>query len=190
VEMKPRMVGIVGSNRPHGNTEAAVRAALSGAAEGGLEIELIKLKDYRVEHCRGCYEAHQKPSGRCVIDDDMALLCGKLAQADALVIGSPVYFGGITGLLRVFMDRSGPLWGKLAGKPVGVITVGEDRFGGQELAGQEIAVFCAAHKMRLAAWPLALQSPPGDRPGSVANDADAVQKAQALGRSVAAALAG
>ena len=184
-----RVLGIAGSMRRHGNTEAAVRAVLDGAAETvGVETELINLRDYRIEFCRGCYEIHGREGHPCAIQDDMTGLREPLLAADAIVFGSPTYFGGMTGLLRTFLDRTGPVWGRLRGKLAGIVSVGEDRFGGQELVGQEIVVFCLSHKLQLAEWPLCLQAPPGDRAGSLSADAVAMEQTAKLGRSIVAQL--
>lgn len=187
--MSYRVVGVVGSMRRGGNTAAAVRGVLAGAAEmPGVETELIQLRDYRVEFCRGCYEIHARPGSPCVIDDDMAQLREKMLSADAIVLGSPAYFGGMTGILRTFLDRTGPLWGRLDGKLAGIVAIGEDRFGGQELVAQSLTVFCRAHRLQVVGWPLCLQTPAGDRPGSLAEDAGAMRQAAELGRVIIAQL--
>jgi len=183
------ILGIVGSMRPRGNTEAIVRAALAGAAETpGVTTDLMLLRKHHIEFCRGCYQIHSRPERSCAIRDDMAGLCARTADADAIIFGSPVYFGGITGLLRTFFDRSGPLWDRLTGKPAGIIAVGEGRFGGQELAAQEMLTFCQAQRLHVVSWPLCFQTPAGDRPGSIAKDADAVRQAAELGRTLVAEL--
>jgi len=172
--------------RPRGNTETAVRAALASAAEmAGVTTELVALRTLRIEFCRGCYEIHSRPERGCAIRDDMADLCARMRQADGYIFASPAYFGGMTALLRAFFDRSGPLWGDLADKPAGVIAIGEGRFGGQELVADDICVFCRAQRLRVVGWPLCLQTPPGDRPGSIAQDADAMRQAAELGRTLA-----
>jgi multimeric flavodoxin WrbA len=183
------VVGVVGSMRPHGNTEATVRAALAGAAESaGVTTEAICLRQHRIEFCRGCYEIHGRPERKCAIDDDMTELYARLSAADAYIFASPAYFGGMTGLLRTFFDRSGPLWGRLTDKPAGIIALGEDRFGGQELVAEAINVFCRAQRLRVVGWPLCLQTPAGDRAGSIAGDAAAMGAAAELGRTLVAAV--
>jgi multimeric flavodoxin WrbA len=189
--MSLRIIGLVGSMRRHGNTEVAVHAILDGAAETtGVETTLIALRDYHIEFCRGCFEVHSKDEHPCVIKDDMAGLREALLAADAIVFGSPSYFGGLSGLLRTFLDRTGPVWGRLRGKLAGIVALGEDRFGGQELVVQEIAHFCRSHRLEVAEWPLCLQTPPGNGAGSLAGDADAMEQCAALGRSIVAQLQG
>ena len=67
--------------------------------------------------------------GVCKILDDMQDLYPKLLAADAWVMGTPVYFDMISGLLKKFMDRTCPVWPKLAGKPLA----------GKPLAGVAVA---------------------------------------------------
>jgi len=179
------VLGIVGSMRRQGNTAAALRGVLAGGAEtAGVEPELVQLRDYRIEFCRGCYEVHSREGNPCVIDDDMAQLREKMLAADAIVFGSPAYFGGMTGLLRTFLDRTGPMWGRLDGKLAGIVAIGEDRFGGQELVAQSLTVFCRSHRLQVVGWPLCLQTPPGDKAGSLAGDKDAMKLAAELGRAI------
>jgi len=153
-----------------------------------VEADLIQLRDYRIEFCLGCYEVHAKEGSPCVLDDDFQHLREKLLSADAIVFGSPAYFGGMTGLLRTFLDRTGPLWGRLDGKLAGVVAVGEDEFGGQELVAQSLTVFCRSHRLQVVGWPLCLQTPPGDRPGSLSEDVKTMAKAANLGRAIIAQL--
>ena len=183
--MTLRLIGIVGSMRKGGNTEAAVQGVLAGAAEAaGVEAEVVCLRDYRIEFCRGCYEIHGREGNPCAIHDDVGLLLPKLVTADAIVFGSPAYFGGLSGLLRSFFDRMGPVWGKLEGKSAGIVAVGEDRFGGQELVAESIAIFCRAFRLQVVGWPLCLQTPSGDKAGSLAGDANAMQLTAQLGMKI------
>jgi multimeric flavodoxin WrbA len=185
-----RVIALVGSMRRDGNTAAALQGVLAGAAEtAGVETELIQLRDQRIEFCRGCYEIHARPGNPCVIEDDMSALRDRMLSADALVFGSPAYFGGMSGLLRTFLDRTGPLWGRLDGKLAGIVAVGADRFGGQELVAQSLTVFCRAHRLNVVGWPLCLQTPTGDRPGSLSDDEESMGAAAELGRSIVAQLA-
>ena len=188
--MKYQVVAFVGSMRRNGNTAAALRGVLAGAAEtAGVETELVQLRDQRIEFCRGCYEVHAREGNPCIIDDDMHLLRQKMLAADAIILGSPTYFGGMSGILRTFLDRTGPLWGRLDGKLAAIVAVGEDHFGGQELVAQGLTVFCRAHRLQIVGWPLCLETPAGDRPGSLSEDVDAMGKTYDLGRAIVDQLA-
>lgn len=120
-----KIVGIVGSLRKGGNTEYAVELSLKAAEEMGVETELIILSDYNIHPCDGCGCCKK---GECHINDGMQNLLPKLAESDALIIGSPVYYGGISGGLKCFLDRCRPLkqhGNQLSGKIGGAIAVGK-----------------------------------------------------------------
>lgn len=104
-----RVLGIVGSPREEGNTEIMMVEALASAKENGAEVEMMTLAGKQISGCQGCESC--KKTGKCVIDDDMQMFYPKLVEADAIILGSPVYFWGITGQMKVFMDRTGPLCG-------------------------------------------------------------------------------
>jgi multimeric flavodoxin WrbA len=89
----------------------------------------------RVEPCNGCEACIE--AGACVIDDDMTPLYPLLLEADAIVVGTPVYFGTVSGLCKAFMERVeglGIAEKRLRLKVGGAIATGASRNGGQENA--------------------------------------------------------
>jgi len=98
-----RVVAFIGSPRPLGNTAAVVREILAGAAGCGAETKIYDLNTVHFRGCQGCRIC--KTQGSCILQDDMAEMTGALLAADALVIGSPVYYGQVSGQLKLFMDR-------------------------------------------------------------------------------------
>ena len=127
-----KIVGIVGSPRRDGNTEFMVKKTLSEIEEADIETELITLYDKDISYCVGCDSC--KSSGKCVIDDDMQLISQKVRDADGVVMGSPVYFGDMTGLAKTFIDRLRPLRNNhdFKFKVCGAVSTGGFRNGGQE----------------------------------------------------------
>lgn len=120
-----KILGIVGSLRQGGNTEFAVQMSLKVARDSGADIEMIRLSDYNIQPCNGCGKCKHDI---CPINDGMEKLLLKLANADAIIFGSPVYYGGISGGLKCFLDRCRPLklqGNKLKGKLGGAIAVGK-----------------------------------------------------------------
>ncbi|MBC7360272.1 MAG: flavodoxin family protein, partial [Desulfacinum sp.] len=100
-----KILAINGSHRKGKNTTVMLGLVLEEAAAGGAETELVELADWRIEYCISCNKCLREP--RCSIrGDDMAELAEKMLAADALVIGSPVYFGNVTARLKTFMDRT------------------------------------------------------------------------------------
>ncbi len=94
---------ISGSPRKGGNTELLAEAFAKGASKHH-QVEIVSVRDYKVNPCLGC-NACFKTNGICAQKDDMALIYEKMNQADMLVIASPVYFYGISAQLKAVIDR-------------------------------------------------------------------------------------
>ena len=103
-----KVIGINGSPRKQWNTASLVAKALEGAAAQGASTELFHLYDLNFKGCISCFACKTrggKSYGKCVLNDDLAPILEKIASADALVIGSPIYFGTVTGETRSFIER-------------------------------------------------------------------------------------
>jgi multimeric flavodoxin WrbA len=103
-----QIIGINGSPRKQWNTATLVAKALEGAAAQGAETQLVHLYDLDFKGCTSCFACKTrggKSYGRCAMKDGLTPLLDRIATADALVIGSPVYFGSVTGETRSFMER-------------------------------------------------------------------------------------
>jgi len=103
-----KIVAVIGSYRREGIINEAVTEILSGAVENGVVTEKLFLLNYNIEFCRNCRSCMQQPGperGKCVIDDDLELLLGKMEAADGLVLAAPVNVGNLNALTRRFMER-------------------------------------------------------------------------------------
>lgn len=142
-----RILAINGSHRKGKNTAALLNVVLEEAQNLGAETELVELVDYNIKLCLGCNRCLR--AVKCSIeDDDMEKLAQKLLQADGVVLGSPVYFANVSGLMKIFMDRTRWLHmrnNKLHGKVGAVVTHAGLRNGGQELAQIVMERFLTAH---------------------------------------------
>lgn len=99
-----KIVGLVGSPRKGGNTDILVGAALEGAKEAGAKVEKIMVGNLQINTCEGCLMCWQ--SGQCDhFDDDLPWLVEQLAEADGLVLGSPVWSGLLPGSMKNVFDR-------------------------------------------------------------------------------------
>lgn len=94
---------ISGSPRKGGNTELLAEAFAKGAA-AHHHVEIVSIRDYKVNPCLGCNTCF-KTNGICAQKDDMAIIYEKMSQADMIVIASPVYFYGISAQLKAVIDR-------------------------------------------------------------------------------------
>jgi multimeric flavodoxin WrbA len=99
-----KILAIVGSPRPGGNTSYLVDQALQEAAAHGFETEKIILTKYRVNPCLG----HEKCASfsACRQDDDAPLILDKFSTADGIILGSPVYYYNMTAQMKAFVDRN------------------------------------------------------------------------------------
>ena len=109
-ERKIKVLLVNGSPRPNHNTGKALKAAMYGATEAGADVELLNL--YTVKNLKGCYSCFRcqlkgfdKTDPVCCIKDETWPWLEKARQADVVIIGSPVYFGYPTGLVRAFIER-------------------------------------------------------------------------------------
>jgi multimeric flavodoxin WrbA len=98
-----KIIGLSASPRKEGNTAWAINKILEGAKEQGAEIQSFYSSDLDIKPCKGCLGCKQ--SDRCAINDDMQQLYDALGQADALVLGSPVYMGQMSAQAKIFTDR-------------------------------------------------------------------------------------
>lgn len=94
--------------RRNGNSHQMAQMFAKGAAEAGHEVEQICLSDKKTECCRGC-QVCQKTK-ECVIRDDMVDIIQRMKKADVIAFATPVYFYGMCGNMKNFLDRTYPLY--------------------------------------------------------------------------------
>lgn len=97
------VVAFVGTARRDGLVSRICGRVLEGAADAGASTELINLYDHEIKPCIGCWSCYM--SGTCVHEDEFEPLFHKLRDADAVVLGSPVYIGCMSGVMKNFFDR-------------------------------------------------------------------------------------
>lgn len=98
-----KVLGIATSPRKGANSQTLVEHILTGAKEAGAETEIIRLCLLDIQPCRGCNTC--KTEDGCVIEDDMEMLIKKMEEADAVVLGSPVYWSRLNAQAYPFIDR-------------------------------------------------------------------------------------
>lgn len=94
--------------RKNFNTAKMLKEAQNGAQSAGAEVEYFNLYDYNFLGCRSCFACQRKGSvtnNVCAIKDDIRPILEKCVKADAIIIGSPVYFSYPTGVFRNFVER-------------------------------------------------------------------------------------
>ena len=114
-----------GSPRKKGTTATLLHALADGASgagalPGGKEIEWIDVCNLEIKPCRGCLRC--RPAGDCILPEDDAHRVGRLIhETDALVVGTPTYWGNMSGPLKTLFDRLVPafeFFGEGLPKPV------------------------------------------------------------------------
>ena len=99
-----KIVVLSGSPRKNGNTEILVEAFAEGARLNN-EVEIVSVRDYKVNPCIGCNVCRNNDEKKCFQKDDMKSIFQKLSDTDILVIASPVYFYGVSAQLKAIIDR-------------------------------------------------------------------------------------
>ncbi len=103
-----KAIAINGSPRKKWNTATLLEKALEGAASAGAESELVHLYDLDYKGCISCFACKLRSGGsfgHCVVQDGLKPVLTKIEEADALILGSPIYFGMVTGAMRSFIER-------------------------------------------------------------------------------------
>lgn len=94
-----------GSPRPKGCTFTALSELAKTLEENGIETEIIQIGNKDIRGCIACRKCHSTGSGKCIFDDIVNKVAPKFAEADAFVIGYPVYFASPAGGAVAFLDR-------------------------------------------------------------------------------------
>lgn len=183
------LVAINGSPRKRGNTATLLQHALQAVAVyPDVETRLVHVTDalagQETPFCRQCSNPCR---GKCAQEAPLGEAFDLLRRSDALLMGSPVYFGTVSGQLKAFWDKSRVLRHEQALLNVvgGALSVGQSRFGGQENALRAMHEIMLVHGMTIVGDGLA-----GDGCGHhgacaqrpAAEDAQALQRAAILAR--------
>jgi multimeric flavodoxin WrbA len=99
-----KVLGMSASSRVWGNTELLVRQALRGAEGERAETRFLRLTDLELRPCTGCMTCVFKDRD-CVLDDGLSSILEALRWSDAVILGSPTYVLGATGVIKTLQDR-------------------------------------------------------------------------------------
>jgi FMN reductase len=168
------IAGLCGSLRPRSYTRSAIEVALRGARDVGAQTHLIDLRDYDLVFCSGDDKAY--PEGVFRLRRDVQ-------RANGIIIGTPEYHGGVSGVLKNALDLMG--FKEFEGKMLGLIGVSGGRMGAVNALDSLRTIGRALH-----AWvlPQQVSIPEGwrmfDTDGNVKDD-ELAERLENIGREVA-----
>ncbi|MBS3909940.1 MAG: NAD(P)H-dependent oxidoreductase [Actinobacteria bacterium] len=182
------VVGINGSPNEDGNTAFLIREVLRSAAKAGAKTELLHsmevLEDQDKPYCDACSSPCDES---CYVGTRLESALDAMAGADAIVVGSPVYFGTVSAQLKAIFDKSRALRAKkaLVAKVGAGVSVGASRFGGQETTIRAIHDIMMVHGMTIVSDSSATETIGhhgvcAQRPAE--SDADALKSARVTGK--------
>lgn len=102
------VIAVNGSPRKDWNTGTLLKSALEGAESVGAQTRLVHLYDLTYRGCTSCFSCKRKGNscnGLCAMRDDLRDVLAVVLECDVLLLGSPIYFGDVTGEMRSFQER-------------------------------------------------------------------------------------
>ncbi len=105
-----KFFAINGSHRKDGNTARLLEKAAEGikSISDDNEVESVNLYDILFNGCKSCFACKKingRHYGKCVYKDDFKPILEKIVLSDGVILGSPVYFGDVSGVMRCFLER-------------------------------------------------------------------------------------
>lgn len=109
-----QVAGICGSLRPGSCTKMALQVALAGAQEAGAQTRLLDLRAYHLLLCDGKEDESSYPQ-------DVFTLRQEVQTAQGIILATPEYHGGYSGVLKNALDLMG--FEEFEGKMLGLVGV-------------------------------------------------------------------
>ena len=101
--MNIKITIINGSIRNGGNTDRLLSELEKGISQTEVNYKKFVLRNSNISGCKGCYYCYKH--NKCSIKDDMQEIHSELQSSDLLIFATPLYWWGVTGLLKTFIDR-------------------------------------------------------------------------------------
>ncbi|MDR2848296.1 MAG: flavodoxin family protein [Bacteroidales bacterium] len=101
-----KVIAINGSPRPKGNTWFALKTVGEAISREGIDFEIVQVGNKHIHGCVACGQCSQLQDNHCNIrTDDFNRFLPAIKEADGIILGSPVYYSGIAGTMKCFLDR-------------------------------------------------------------------------------------
>ena len=102
----PKVLLVNGSPRSYGNTFCCLQEIEKQLQKHGLQTEIVQIGHKPIRMCINCGACKQDGANGCTFKDDpCAAITEKMKESDALIVGSPVYYGQPNGGIRSLMQR-------------------------------------------------------------------------------------
>jgi multimeric flavodoxin WrbA len=181
-----KVLMINGSPRQKGNTSIALNQIAEQLGKHGIESEIVWIGNKPIRGCIACNTCKEKP-GACVFNDDVCNgISAKMNDADALIVGAPVYWGQPNGAVLAIVQRMFYSNGAaFQGKPAAAVAV--CRRGGATAAFQALNMPFQMMNMPVVTsqyWNIVY----GREPGQAALDVEGLQTMRTLANNMAALL--
>lgn len=182
-----KVLGINGSPHKDGNTSLLIKEVFRLLEDQGIETEIFQLGGKQVHGCTACGKCRDAKDGKCHIKNDAINECiKKMIEADAIIIGSPVYFANVSTEIKALIDCAGYATrgaGHILQKKVGAGVVAVRR-AGEMHALNSINHFLLISQMIIPGssyWNIGV----GKQPGDVLKDEEGIQTMHTLGENMA-----
>lgn len=183
-----KLVAFNGSPRRDGNTAQSMKIVLEELARNGVETELVQVGGTGVRGCAACFSCHKNKSTSCAITSDpVNEWIEKIIAADAVLLGSPVYFHDVTSEMKAFIDRVGFVAranGRMFSGKAGAAVVAVRRIGAVHALDTMLS-FLMAMRMYIVGGPNMVVA---NKLGDVEKDVEGVENMLTLGRDMATLL--
>ena len=182
-----KVIAMNGSPRKNGNTWFALKTAGEALISEGIDFEILHVGHQSIHGCIACRKCMENKDDRCSIRTDKLNDClPAIKKADGIILGSPVYYSGIAGTMKCFLDRlfyvSGANGNWMRHK-VGASVVALRRSGGSA-AWNSLNYYLTIAEMTVASshyWNIIH----GLEEGDARQDGEGIQIMQALGANMA-----
>jgi multimeric flavodoxin WrbA len=183
-----KVVAFNGSPNKEGNTFYALQMVGNELEKEGIEFEIVHMGNKAIRGCVGCYQCTKNKDNKCVLPgDDVNEWIQLMKEADGILLAAPVYYAGIAGSMKSFLDRAFYVSGKdgtIFRHKVGAALVTLRRSGGISSWHELNNYLMACNEMIIPTskyWNVIH----GKSPGEVSQDIEGVQTMEVLGRNMA-----
>jgi multimeric flavodoxin WrbA len=181
-----KVIAINGSPKKEGNTYHALRMVGDELIAGGIGFEILHIGHKMIHGCTACGKCAINKDEKCIIKtDELNQWIQRVKEADGIIIGAPVYYAGIPGTMKSFLDRLFYVAGSNGGlfrQKVAAAVVAVRRTGGS-VTFDSLNHYLNNGELIIATsnyWNVIH----GRNPGEVAQDAEGVQVMRVLGKNM------